>query len=327
MVIGGWISQVVRAIAMLGIADHLAAGPRSATDLADLLGAAPSTVERLMRAAVGLGLFARRQDGTFHCTPIGESLRSDAEDSARSFALMAEAPYQRRAWEGLAESVRTGQPVFQDAHGVTFWEFLAQHPDDQVDFDAAMAAGTAQRAAAVLEVCDFGDVHTVVDVGGGNGAMLAAVLADHPDVRGVVFDRPEALARAPQVLQQAGVHDRCDTVAGDFLTSVPPDADAYILAQILHDWPDQMAGEILAACRSAMRPGARLWVIERLMPAGGEPPLFYSLLDLSMLVHFGSGERSAEQFGSLLGAAGFTDISALPSTSGWTVIEAVADRR
>ncbi|HET7387657.1 MAG TPA: methyltransferase dimerization domain-containing protein [Nocardioidaceae bacterium] len=148
LVTGGWVSQVVRALAQLRVADHLADGPRSLTSLATATGTHAPSLARLMRAAVGLGLCTRSPGEQFALTTTGDALRSAAGGSARAFALMGEAPYQRRAWEALADAVRTGRPVFEETHGVTFWEYLAQHPDDQVNFDDTMAGGTASRNAA-----------------------------------------------------------------------------------------------------------------------------------------------------------------------------------
>ncbi len=188
-----------------------------------------------------------------------------------------------------------------------------------------MAGQAGERAGALLAACSVEGIGTVVDVGGGTGRLLAAVLAAHPHLRGILADRPGVVAGANAVLTEAGVADRCEVVSGDFFETVPGGGDAYVLAQILHDWPDEQALTILRNCASAMRPGARVWVIEQVL--GDEPgatPAGVALLDLTMFLLFGARERARDEYCAMLRAAGFSDVEVHDTgTSTWRVIEGV----
>jgi hypothetical protein len=329
MATGYWVSQAVRAMAVLALADHLASGSRTAADLAEATGAHAPSLARLLRALVALGLCGREATGRFRLTPLGEAMRSDVPDSARAFVLMITAPWVERGWEDLPHAVRTGEPTFPRVHGVGFWDYLGAHPKDGALFDAAMSGGASARAEALCAVRDLSSIGTVVDVGGGQGRLLAGLLGAIPGLGGVLFDRPEVVTGAEAVLRAAGVADRCAVVGGDFFASVPPGGDAYVLAQIVHDWPDAEALAILSACQRAMAPGARLWVIEQVLPPEDDPDpserAGLTLLDLNMLVLFGGGqERTAEEYRQLLEAAGFDEVAVVPAEgTPWSVVEAV----
>ncbi len=322
MVIGSWISQAIRTMAVLGLADHLAAGPRTADELAGESGAHAPSLDRLLRALSALGLCVRDDEGRVRLTPLGECLRSDAPNSLKPYVLMIAAPWLQRTWEKLPDAVRTGEPTFTQVHGVGFWDYLAAHPEEGALFDAAMSGGAEVRAEALLAACDLSGVGTIVDVGGGQGRLLAAVLAAVPRLRGILADRPEVVAGGEEVLRMAGVAGRCAVVGSDFFTSVPPGGDAYVLAQIIHDWPEQEALTILSTCHQAMAPGARLWLIEQVIQPGDDS-VELTLLDLNMLMLFGAQERTAEEYQKLLEAAGFGEIRVLPTDTGWSVVEAV----
>jgi ubiquinone/menaquinone biosynthesis C-methylase UbiE len=317
------VAQIVRAMVVLNLADHLAAGPRTAADLAKATETHPPSLARLLRALVALGLCAYDATGQVRLTPLGETLRSEAPHSARPHALLHASSWFQRPWEELAQAIRTGAPTFRGVHGVEFWEYLAAHPDDGAVFDAAMTAGAAGRAAALLAARDLSSVGTVVDVGGGRGRLLAELLAAVPGLRGILADRPEVVAGAAEVLRAAGVEERCAVVGADFFTSVPPGGDAYVLAQIIHDWPEQEALAILRACHRAMTPGARLWVIERAIPSGADIAPALALIDLHMLTMHGGQERTAEEYRQLLESAGFAEITAHPTDTMWGVVEGV----
>lgn len=322
MVVGYWISQAIRAMAVLGLADHLAAGPRTTDELSGQSGAHAPSLDRLLRALSALGLCARDDERRVRLTPLGERLRSDAPNSLKPYVLMITAPWLQRTWQELPDAVRNGEPTFARVHGVGFWDYLAAHPEEGALFDAAMSGGAEERAEALLAACDLSGVNTIVDAGGGQGKLLAAVLAAVPDLRGILADRPEVVAGADEVLRTAGVADRCAVVGSDFFASVPPGGDAYILAQIIHDWPEEEALAILSACHRAMAPGARLWLIEQVIQPG-EDSVELTLLDLNMLMLFGGQERTAEEYQKLLEAAGFGEIRVLPTDTSWSVVEAM----
>lgn len=242
---------------------------------------------------------------------------------------MLTAPWVQRAWDDLADAMRTGETTFARIHGVGFWDYLSAHPEDEALFDAAMSGGAAARALALSASRDLSSVSTVFDVGGGQGRLLATLLKSVPSLRGVLVDRPEVIANANEVLKASGVADRCEITAGDFFAEVPPGGDAYILAQIIHDWADAEALTILRTCHRAMALGARLWVIEQVLPPGDETVrggrVDLNMLDLNMLVLFGGGarERTADEYQQLLEAAGFGEVMVLPTETSWSIVEAV----
>jgi O-methyltransferase domain len=323
MATGYTVSYALRTMAVLDLAGHLAAGPRTVEDLAGATGTHAPSLARLLRALVAIELCAYDDQGRVRLTPLGETLRSDAPDSRKASVLMNTSPWFARAWEELPHAVRTGEQTFRRVYGVGFWDYLAAHPADGAVFDAAMTAASSTRAAALLAARDLSSVGTVVDVGGGQGRLLAALLAAVPGLRGILADRPEVIAGAPDVLAAAGVADRCAVVAADFFASVPDSGDAYILSQIIHDWGDEEALAILRACHRAMAPGARLWLLEEIVPSEGGIDPDEALFDLTMLTLLGGQERTADEFRRLLEIAGFATIAILPTDTGYSVIEGV----
>lgn len=323
---GVWASLAVRAMATLGLADHLAEGPRSIEELADATGLHAPSLTRLVRALTALGL-CRDDAGHVQLTPMGNVLRTDAPESLRAYARMCTAPYVTRSWEELPHALRTGESPFPRVHGMGFWEFLAAYPDEGAIFDDAMTEGAESRARALLAARDLRAIGTVVDVGGGKGRLLAALLTAVPGLRGILTDRPEVVAAAGAVLEAAGVADRCVVTTTNFLAEVPSGGDAYVLALIIHDWPDAEALAILRACHRAMTPGARLWLVEHVLrPDDGRPDdqaADVALLDLTMLVLLGARERDAEEYRALLETAGFGDVAIFSTETGPSVIEAI----
>jgi len=326
---GLWASLAVRAMATLGLADHLTQGPCSIEVLADATGLHAPSLNRLVRALTALGLCRDDGDGAGRValTPMGDVLRTDAPESLRAYARMCTAPYVTRSWEELPSALRTGESPFPRIHGMGFWEFLAVYPDEGAIFDDAMTGGAESRARALLSARDLTTIGTVVDVGGGKGRLVAALLTAVPGLRGILADRPEVVAAAGAVLEAAAVADRCTVVATDFLAEVPAGGDAYVLALILHDWPDAEALDILRACHQAMATGARLWLVEHVLrPDDGRPDdqaADVALLDLTMLVLLGARERNEEDYRALLETAGFDDVTMFPAVTGPSVIEAL----
>ena len=322
MVNASWISHAIRAMAALGLADHLATGPRTVHELAEATGTHAPTLARLLRTLAAVGLCATDGEGRVRLTPRGEMLRSDVPNTVRPYVLAIHGPHVERAWDELPQALRTGEPAFPAVHGVDFWEYLSQHPEEGALFDAAMTGGAELRAQALLAARDLTGLGTLVDIGGGQGRLLAAALTATPGLRGVLFDRPEVLPGAEAFLATAGVLERCDLIGGDFLTAVSPGGDAYVLALIIHDWPDEQATAILRACHQAMAPGARLWLIEAVVQPGDAYDRT-KLLDLLMLVLFGAQERTGEEYRALLEAAGFEQITIHPTDTPYSVVEAV----
>ena len=301
-------AQAMHAAAKLRIPDLLASGSRTIDELAADCGANPQALERLLRALTTLGMFARTSDGRFTNTALTEVLRSDHPQSQRDDCLFLPAAFLWRPIGELHESVRTGEPAFERIFGQGFFEYLGTHPEDAAVFNAAMTQGTAWTSPALLAAYDFSRFDRLVDVGGGEGALLRDILAATPGLRGVLFDLPQALARAPELLK-GEIGARCRIVGGDFFDSVPADADAYLLKGVVHDWPDEDAARILRNVRRAMRSGGTLLLIEGVVDSASRP---VGLMELLMLV-IGGRERTESDFRSLLAGTGFELVRIIPT--------------
>ncbi|MFC6887061.1 MULTISPECIES: methyltransferase [Actinomadura] len=316
MVRGNQLQQAVYVAARLGVADRLADGPRSAERLAADVGAHAPALYRLLRLLAGHGVFREDAGRRFALTPVSELLR-EGPRSVLPFALWSGGVgYQ--AFGGLEHSVRTGEPAFEKIFGSEFFDYLDDHPESGEVFDAMMARHTGPIARAVAEF-DFSGVETVVDVGGGRGDLLTAVLRRHPRLRGVLVDRPRVLDAARRALDASGVADRCEAVSADILREVPP-GDAYILKSVLHGLSDEDAAGVLAACRRAMRPDGVLLIVEFLVTSGGEPSPA-KLMDLLMLVGCHGRERTEEEFADLLAASGLRLAGVSAARHGYGLLE------
>ncbi|MFJ6985538.1 MULTISPECIES: methyltransferase [unclassified Streptomyces] len=312
---GAWATQAVAVTAELGIADHLPAPgtPDEAPavpELAERVGARPDPLARLLRYLAALGLLERRGD-TYALSATGRLLREDAPRSLRPLALLYGGPFYRSFAE-LAHSVRTGGDGFARLHGRGHFDHFAADPRLADLFERAMAA-SAEMFDPIPGLVDLSTASVVVDVAGGNGELLAGILTRHPHLRGVLLERPGTLEAARERLARAGCADRCTFVAGDFTTSVPTGGDVYLLSRVLHDWDDETCAALLRRCAAAMAPGARLLLVERVLPEDSRPSLAPAW-DVHMLCNVGGRERTAAHYGRLLTAAGFTPgaVSPLP---------------
>ena len=317
-----WVSGALHAAASLGIADRLASGPKNATQLARETESDARSLYRLLRALASVGVFEESVDGQFSLTALGDRLRSDVSESMLSWVLLQNEPVCRRAWEKLVHSVRTGKPGFDDANGQSFWEYYEAHPESGELFNRAMTSTTTIKRHAVVAGYDFDGIRVLVDVGGGHGNMLAAVLAAYPEMRGILFDLPHVVSGAGEHFRSAGVSDRWERVGGSFFDSVPAGGDAYMLASVIHDWDDEAATAILKTCHGAMAPGAKLLLLEGIIQPGNDPDSL-KFGDLHMLVLFAGRERTAVEFRVLLESAGFALTRILPTPAQWSVVEGV----
>lgn len=325
MLDGYRVVQVLHVGAQLGVADHLAGGPKQCAEMARELGAHPSSLQRLLRALAGLDLLAERDDGSFALTPLGDLLRSDAPGSLRAAVLYYGGRRNWTAWGQLLDSVRSGNPVFGGASPAMFQEMATRAPEAARTFNEAMAALSAPVVAAVADAYDFSGIGTLVDVGGGYGALLAALLRANPGLSGVLFEIPPVADAARARLEAAGLAERCRVVAGDAFASVPAGGDAYLLKWILHDWNDESCRAILGNCRAAMGGHAKLLVVERVLPRRAQPGPDAAnkfLSDLNMLLLSGGRERTEDEYRTLLGAVGFTLERIVPTTTPHSIIEA-----
>ena len=325
-VIAGYQSaQVVHVAAQLGLADLLADGPQSVKELADATGTDPSSLARLLRALATLGVVTEAADGVIELTALGATLRTDVPGSVRDSIRLLIGEWHWRAWGDLLYSVRTGKPAFDRIWGMSNFEYWERHPDVGALHDSYFRTLTGRTAALVAAAIDFSRFHTVVDVGGSAGTLVATILRSHPGVRGILFDLPHVVSGAMPVLTEAGVADRCAVASGDFFESVPTGGDAYVLKSIVHDWDDERAVAILRRCREAMSPGAVLLLVEQVLPErmeAGTTARQAALLDLIMLVATPGGrERTEGQFRALLAEAGFALINITSTASPISVIE------
>ncbi|MDX6438189.1 MAG: hypothetical protein QOF45_772 [Gaiellaceae bacterium] len=317
LVNGYQFSQAIHVAATLGIADLLAGGARTSDDLSDEAGADPDSLHRLLRALASVGVLREEDDRRFSLTPLGEQLRSDVPGSIHGWAAFIGRPYYWQAWAGLLHSVRTGENAFRHVHGQDVWSYRAERPEENAIFDGAMQSRTRASNAALVAEFDFSRFGTLVDIGGGNGSLLANLLASQPSLQGVVFDQPHVVAGATPVLEAAGVADRCRIESGSFFEAVPAGGDAYLLKWIIHDWEDEDAIAILQVVRAAIADGARLLVVERhLGPPNEEAQSKFS--DLNMLVGPGGRERTQNQYAALFESAGFRLVDA--TTTGELVV-------
>jgi hypothetical protein len=296
--------MAIRVAATLRIADHLVAGARTAPALAEATGAHPGALDRLLAHLREVGVFDRDDAGALILTARGEWLLENHPGQMRG-RLDIDGPLGRAelSFVQLSHSVRTGEPAFPVQFGQPFWADLAQDPDRAADYDEAMGGDVAAWAAAIVAAFDWGSLHTVVDVGGGNGSLMVELLHAAPTLQGTVFDQPGTADRARARLAAAGLSDRSDVAAGSFFDPLPPGAGGYLLTAIIHDWDDDAALAILSRCRDAAGPGGRVFVIEKIGADGMTPD---TEMDLRMLAYLGGQERGLDELIALVETAGFS---------------------
>ena len=317
-----WISAVVYAAAKLGIADHLDAGPRSAAELAGPTRTHAPSLYRFMRTLAALGIVTERDAQRFALTPLGEALKTGAPGSARATLLSFCGPALWHSWEEIVHSLETGKTGFEKAAGKPLFDYLAEHPEEASYFSEAMVGFHGAEPPAVAKAYDFSAFETVVDVGGATGNMLAAILSQHPRVRGMLYDRPHVVRDAPALLRARGVAERVTITPGDFFEGVPAGGNAYLLSHIIHDWNEEQCLTILGHCRDVIRPDGRLLIVETVLPPG-DTPHPGKVLDMVMLVIPGGQERTEAEYDSLLGKARFRLSRVVPTESAVSVVEAV----
>jgi hypothetical protein len=311
-------TQLLYVAAKLGIAEALEAGPRSGAELAGEVGADSDALTRVLRGLVVDGVLAEQDDGRFALTPLGAAL-----PALKGAAVARAEVYYAPAAELLA-AVTGGGTAFERFHGAPFFEHLGRHADQEAAFHASMAGRAEQEADDVVAAYDFSGLSEVVDVGGGRGVLLAAILRQVEGARGVLLDREAAVPAALRHLESAGLAGRTECVAGDFFTAVPAGGDAYVLSRVLHDWDDHDAGRILVTCRRAMAPGSRLLVVESILPERARDRPAAIRMDLHMLMLLGARERTESEFRRLLERGGFElrRVAMTRSPAGLGVIEA-----
>jgi len=315
------VARALYAFAKLGIADLLRDKALSSEELAAPAGVASGALYRLLRTLSTTEVVSESQDHKFTLGPLGEALRSDVPGSMRAWAIFSGEPFYLQAWEQIVHSIQTGQPAWEHVHKIPIFEFIGQHPEAAQIFDQAMTSLSAGEAPAIVEAYDFTGIRKLADIGGGQGLMLRTILRSHPNMAGILFDRPDALKGTQELLAQEGLADRCEVVPGDFFQSVPEGMDVYMLKYVIHDWDDELSVTILRNCRRAMTKDARLLLVETVVPPPGEAH-FAKLQDLEMLVVAGSKERTADEYSRLLELAGFSLLRVVPTTEPVSILEA-----
>ncbi len=336
LILGYRISAAIHVVAVIGISDLLTDGPRSVEDLAAAADVDADGLRRVLRALAAVGMYAEDDRGWFANNDESEGLCRDATQSVHALASFIGQREQWSTWGHLLHTVRTGENGFRDLYGADVWTYRENRPDKSDVFDMWMAANTRAVADAVVAAYDFEQVETVVDVGGGVGALLLTVLAAEPHLSGVLFEQPHVIERAQTVFATSALRHRCRLAAGNMFEQVPEGGDLYMLKSILHDWSDQDAVQILLRCRDAMsvasasgdggRGGGsasapRVLILERLLEGPNRGPET-KFSDLNMMVMLGGKERTADEFASLCNQADLRLTRTLPTGTPWFILEA-----
>ena len=320
LIIGHWIARLVQIAATLKLADLLKGGPRTAEQLAKAAGVRAPELYRVLRALASVGVFAESKNGKFKLTPLAATLQTGVPGSMRTSATMLNADWQWDAWQHLLPCLVSGEVPFARAHGMSVFEYLEKHPNDLAVFHEST---TGLTNPAIAEAYRFSKFNTLVDIGGGHGALLAAILKAHPKLNGILFDQPSVIAgaRKDRHVTDKAIARRCTLGAGDFFKSVPKGADAYTLKYIMHDWNDERSVRILKNCRAAMTGKSRLLVIDSVIPPGNEPG-YVKLLDIEMLI-IGGRERTKADFAAIFGQAGLKLTRVIATKSPLSIVEGV----
>jgi hypothetical protein len=322
MLNGAHVAGAISCLAQLGIPDLVEAGPKSAEELATELGVNPQALYRLMRATASVGVLSEGAAGKFSETPLSAILRSNATPSLRALAIMGGREWHGRGWSRLEYCVRTGKQAIDQIYGAPVFEYMQQNPEEGRIFNDAMTAISMIDSPAVADAYNFDGIHSIVDVAGGHGLLLATILQKNPHLKGTLYDLPHVVENAASGPLKTVV-ERCTVASGDMFSSVPAGADAYIMKHIIHDWPDDLCVKILTACRKGVNPSGKLLVVDNVIHAGND---FSSgkFLDLQMLIFPGGRERTEKQFRDLFVAAGWRLSRIIPTTAADSIVEGIA---
>lgn len=313
--------MAVRVAATLRIADHISRGVRTAPALAEAVRADADALDRVLRHLATVGVLSRDPSGRYALTARGDALRDDHRDGLCAMLDIERAIGRADlSFVHLLHSVRTGEPAFPVQFGRSFWDDLAEDPARSASFDVQMGADVAADAPAIVSAYDWGSLGHVVDVGGGNGALLTAMLRAHPALRGTVLDLPDTAEAARTALTAAGVADRSDVVPGSFFDPLPPGAGGYLLSAILHDWDDDAARAILRRCAEAAGTDGAVFIVEKI---GADGESLRTGMDLRMLAYFGGRERGVAELTALAADSGLS-VAAVHPAGGLAIVELTA---
>ncbi|MEV0054864.1 methyltransferase [Saccharopolyspora shandongensis] len=303
MLYSSLVSQLLIAVAELGVADAIHGEPTHVDDIAARVDADADSLYRGLRALASVGVFTEVEHRVFDLTPLAATLRSDGEGSMRALARYVGLPERQRSFGALAYSLRSGRPAFEHVHGRGWWAHFADHPELAKLFNDAMGSMARMVNSAMLEAYDLTGVRHLVDVAGGQGHLVATILARYPEMTAEVFDLPRVVPEAEEVLRTAGLSDRAKCVGGDFFDSVPAGGDVYVLSWTIHDWKDEDAISILRNIRAAMSPESKLLVIDEVLPPG-DTPHFGKFEDIVMLSLLSGHVRTEPELTALFEKAG-----------------------
>jgi O-methyltransferase domain/Dimerisation domain len=318
---GVFVAGTISCLAGLGIPDLVERGPKSAEELATELGADPRALYRLLRATASVGVLSEGPDGKFSETPLSAVLRSNANPSLRAFAMMHGREWHGLGWSQLEYCVRTGKPALDKIYGMPIFQFFEQRPEEAELFQQSMTDLSTIDGPAVAEAYSFEGIHSIVDVGGGHGLLLATILEKNPHLKGTLYDMTHVVAGAKDGPLKP-VMDRCTIESGNMFHSVPAGADAYIMKHIIHDWPDEVCITLLKACRKSVNAGGKLLVVDNVIQPGNDfsPGKF---LDIQMMIFPGGRERTEKQFRELFAAAGWKLRRVIPTAAPDSIVEGV----
>jgi hypothetical protein len=297
----------------------LAEGSKSIEELAQASHAHAPSLYRMMRALASVGIFFETETKRFELTPMAEYLKTGA---MRSIALMFNSDWGDKAWGYFLDSVKTGGTAFEKAHGMSLSDWLGKNPEAAEVFDEANAIKAGSSHRAIVNVYDFSGIHTLTDVGGGLGVLMAEILIANPLMEGIVADTPSVIQKTGKIIQARGIAGRCQAVECDFFEKIPAGSDAYLMSNILHDWPDEQCQIILTNCHRAMKTESKLLVVEMVIAPGNEPSVA-KLLDLEMLVITGGRERTEAEFNNLFVSSGFKLSRIISTKESVCVIEGI----
>jgi hypothetical protein len=320
MLAGHFLAECLHVVAVLGIADLLSKGHTTTKALALATGCNALSLHRLLRALASVNVFTENASGQFQLTPLGETLRSDVPESLRDKAIFEISAPMWLAWSSLLDALRSGAPSFPQVHNATVYEYLAKHAELGAVFNRFMTAQSRMHNAAIVDAYDFSGVRTLVDVGGGHGATLAAVFKRYPMVKGILFDLPEVVATA--LFESSDDTAQCEVVGGNMLQSVPAGGDAYLIKRVMMDKTDDEAITVLRNCIAAMNTAGRILVIDPMLPRDAEPHLNW-FTDMLMLVVTRGRCRTEAEFRDLFNAAGVTLERVIPTRSSNFILEGV----
>jgi SAM-dependent methyltransferase len=315
-----WESFSIAAVARLGVADYLESGPKTTAQLAAELKVHEDSLYRVLRALAGSGIFREGEGRTFSQTPLSAVLRSNAAPGLRYFSAMSLDDWYHRGFQAVCKTIENGRTGMENVFGMELFEHLQKNPGEAENFNKGMTDLSSSEAPAVVASYDFGGFEHIVDVGGGMGSLLAAILESAPQLRGTLFDMPyliEQARTAPILSPYAG---RCDFAGGDFFENVTAGADAYIMKHIIHDWDDERSAKILSNCHKAMRPGGKLLVVDRVIGPPNQPDQ-KKYFDIAMMMWPGGRERDEAEWRALFQASGFRLEQIIPTPSPHSILE------